>query len=128
MERASSYEQWHAAALELDRLEGKERWKDDPRSPLYDHELIATRLSQMRRARETGDTASSLFLLRTSLSRNLGESGNPLLYAHTRVGTKRLIEDYHDEVVRNFNLVCDSPAPLPAKLDFFLTYSLMSRC
>ena len=142
MASASSYEQWHAAALELDRylldycfmfqllmiyyrLEGKEAWKDDPRSPDYDFELIHSRLDQMRRARETGDIGSILFLLRTSLSRNLGEAGNPLLYTKTRVGTKRLIEDYIDEAVRNFNWICDAPQSLCSlslneKLDFFL--------
>jgi hypothetical protein len=64
-----------------------------------------------------------IFLLRTSLSRNLGDMGNPELYTKSRVGTKRLIEDYIDEVVKQLIYICDSPDTadntLDNKLDFF---------
>lgn len=107
------------------RLEGKQQWKDNPESPYYDFELIGNRINQLRRARETGDIASVLFLLRTSLNRNIGECGDPLLYGKTRVGTKKLIEDYIDEVIRNLNLICDTSdlgnsLTLNQKLDFFV--------
>lgn len=64
-----------------------------------------------------------IFLLRTSLSRNLGDIGNPALYSVSRVGTKVLIDKYIDEVVRQLNMICDTETAdltLDDKLDFFL--------
>lgn len=57
--------------------------------------------------------------------------GNPDLYDMTHVGTKRLIEDYIEEVIKQLNYICDvayiptgsdpsDPSQeLDAKLDFF---------
>jgi len=74
---ATNYEQWAEAAKVLDQLQGKDKWKDDPRSPHYDYELLQERLSQLAAARESGDVGLMIFLLRTSLSRNLGNVGRP---------------------------------------------------
>lgn len=62
-----------------------------------------------------------IFLLRTSLSRNLGDLGNPQvthsvstsfkLYAGIHVGTKKLIEDYIEEVCKQLNIICDAETP-----------------
>ncbi|KAJ3207584.1 hypothetical protein HDU67_007375, partial [Dinochytrium kinnereticum] len=123
MKVATAYEQWAAAGLALDRLEGKELWKNDPKSTDYDYELLQDRLYQLRKARESGDLSSMIFLLRTSMSRNLGEMGNPKLYEYCHVGTKKLIEDYIEEVTRQLNIICDTESPdipFDAKYDFFM--------
>ncbi|KAK9472561.1 acyl transferase/acyl hydrolase/lysophospholipase, partial [Dipodascopsis tothii] len=91
---AVTYAQWAAAAEALDRALGLDSWRDDPVSPEYDHALIQRRLAELRAARAAGDTLRLLFLIRTAMSRNLGDMGNVQLYAHTHIGTKRLIEAY----------------------------------
>ncbi|KAF9949630.1 hypothetical protein BGZ72_008607 [Mortierella alpina] len=119
---ATNYEQWAEAAVVLDRLQGKDKWKNDPRSPHYDYEMLEERLSQLASARESGDLGLMIFLLRTSLSRNLGNVGRPQLYAETIIGTKRLIEDYNAEVIRQLNIICDTESDdfsMAAKLEFF---------
>ncbi|KAF9273661.1 hypothetical protein BGZ68_001325 [Mortierella alpina] len=119
---ATNYEQWAEAAIVLDRLQGKDKWKNDPRSPHYDYEMLEERLSQLASARESGDLGLMIFLLRTSLSRNLGNVGRPQLYAETIIGTKRLIEDYNAEVIRQLNIICDTESDdfsMAAKLEFF---------
>ncbi|CDH56994.1 patatin family [Lichtheimia corymbifera JMRC:FSU:9682] len=122
---ATNYEQWAEAASLLDDLEGLDAWKQDPRSPDYDWELVQTRLHQLQRVRETTQSQSAMiFALRTSLGRNLGDIGNPKLYSHTRIGTKALISSYIEEVVRQLNWICDEPSPeldLRAKHEFFMT-------
>ncbi|KAI9172961.1 Lipase 5 [Blastocladiella emersonii ATCC 22665] len=120
---ASSYEQWSAAAATLDAIDGREAWRADPVSPHYDWELVQDRLASLRAAREAGDLPRLLVLLRTSLSRNLANMGNPLLYAECHVGTKHLIEEYIGEAVKCLELVCDaeSDAISPrARTEFFL--------
>lgn len=77
LENATSYDDWAASALELDTLEGRNAWKDDPTSSEYDAHLLQKRLQQFRDARAAGDLTRLLFLLRVSLSRTFAHAGNP---------------------------------------------------
>nr|CAG8592636.1 13532_t:CDS:10 [Entrophospora candida] len=122
MEIATNYEQWSEAATILDQLQGNDQWKNTPSSDDYDFELLQRRLAQLKKARKTGDLSQMIFLLRTSLARNLGDMGQPKLYAHTHIGTKRLIEAYINEVVKQMNIICDTESDeisTKAKLEFF---------
>ncbi|KAF9972120.1 hypothetical protein BGZ73_004793 [Actinomortierella ambigua] len=122
LKAATNYEQWSEAAVILDRLQGKDTWKNNPVSPHYDYELLQERLLQLTAARHSGDLGSMIFLLRTSLARNLGNVGRPELYDKSIIGTKRLIEDYNSEVIRQLNIICDTESddfPMAAKLEFF---------
>lgn len=57
---------------------GHDAWKQEPRSPDYDWELIQAKLNQLRDVRQTTQSQSAMiFALRTSLARNLGDMGNP---------------------------------------------------
>jgi hypothetical protein len=45
------------------------------------------------------------------------------LYAHTHIGTKKLIEDYIEEVVKDLNMICDMSLPdfsTKEKYEFFI--------
>jgi TAG lipase / steryl ester hydrolase / phospholipase A2 / LPA acyltransferase len=82
------------AAAELDVLEGKDAWKSDAVSPYYNHTLLQRHLNDLNEAQTSGDAAHMLFLLRTSLTRSLGNMGDVNLYKHSHIGTKFLIEEY----------------------------------
>ncbi|KAI9360381.1 acyl transferase/acyl hydrolase/lysophospholipase [Zopfochytrium polystomum] len=119
---ATNYEQWAAAGLALDRLQGKDRWKAEMTSSDYDYVLLEDRLAQLKAARLADDLPSMIYILRTSLSRNLGDMGNPKLYAHCNVGTKHLIDDFIDEVIKQLNAICDTDYPdvdFTTKYEFF---------
>ncbi|KAJ3373048.1 hypothetical protein GGF31_001035 [Allomyces arbusculus] len=122
---ATSYEQWSAAATTLDRLDGRDEWKQDPVSDLYDYKLLQERLTGLQEAREANDLQQLILLLRTSLSRNLGGMGNPILYGFCKSGTKHLIEAYNREVVKCLDIICsarEGPMALDdrARMEFFL--------
>ncbi|CAG8795188.1 31306_t:CDS:2, partial [Racocetra persica] len=120
---ASNYEQWSEAAKMLDQVEGKDLWKNDAKSPDYDYDLLQQRLQQLKKARKSGDLSHMTFLLKTSLARNLGDMGQPKLYAYTHIGTKRLIESYIAEVVKQMNIICDTESDdisTKDKLEFFI--------
>ncbi|KAJ3354530.1 hypothetical protein GGF32_002476 [Allomyces javanicus] len=122
---ATSYEQWSAAATTLDQLDGRDEWKRDPVSDLYDYKLLQERLTGLQEARESNDLPQLILLLRTSLSRNLGGMGNPILYGFCKSGTKHLIEAYNREVVKCLDIICsarDGPMALDdrARMEFFL--------
>lgn len=56
--------------------------------------LVEARLRQLDEARISCDVGRMLFLVRTALTRGLGDMGNLRLYKHTHIGTKDLIERY----------------------------------
>ncbi len=122
MAGATDYRTWHDAALELDRWEGLEEWRQDEISPHYDFELIRARRERLRQRRQQQDVKYLMHHLRQGLHWNLGNTSNPLLYGIARTGTKKLIEDYLEEVCAALDYICDNDFPtLPAeaKLKFF---------
>ncbi|PSF04820.1 DUF3336 domain-containing protein [Marinobacter fuscus] len=120
--QAGTYEQWKAAALELDFLEGNADWKEDFASDLYHYELIYDRLSHLKQYRQQNDFDRLKRALREGLHHDLGNMGNPALYTRSRVGTKHLIEEYITQVCESLDFICDHPVPgFPVydKLQFF---------
>ena len=81
-----------------------------PESPDYNANLVEIRLKQMDEARISCDVGRMLFLLRTSLSRGLGDMGNLKLYKHTHIGTKDLIERYITSALSTLKALLDVSA------------------
>lgn len=72
-------------------------------SPDYDAPLVEARLKQLDEARISCDVGRMLFLIRTALTRDLGDMGNLRMYKHTHVGTKDLIERYINTALQTLN-------------------------
>lgn len=114
MGSARNYAEWLHAAQKLDELEGQDKWRRIERSEDYDHRLIASRVTLLRRMRRSRDFDQLVFRLREELHGNIGNMANPALYQHARAGSKKLINQYLDEVTAALNLLCDSEvATLP---------------
>jgi NTE family protein len=124
---AQSYQEWTEAAVELDRIEGADAWKNEDASDDYDWRLIRSRIRQINQYRETKDHRKLIHHLRQGLHWNLGNTGNTDLYAYTRVGTKRLITEYLHAVVESLELVSHLPSsdfPYAEKHKFFRDVTL----
>ncbi|KAJ3105841.1 hypothetical protein HDU97_007485 [Phlyctochytrium planicorne] len=107
--KATTYKEWYKKAKELDILKGNDIWKLDPVSNIYDHKLIQYRLQHLRQTREgKGDILTLIYLLRSGLLRNLGGLNDPRLFSKSLLGTKKLIEDYQEEVVNQLLYICDN--------------------
>ena len=111
LDSAQTYSEWREIALDLDRLEGAEAWKQDEASDDYDHFLIHERVTEMRRLRASGEVRRLVHALHEGLHGNLGNITAPALYGFARIGTKRLIEEYVAEVVRCLDYVCVGDFP-----------------
>lgn len=98
---------WDDAARELDHIEGNDEWKADSTTGDYSPDLIEMRLRELDEARTNCDIRTMLHLVRTSLSRDLGNMGNIDLYRHSYVGTKRLIERYVDSAVKTIEALVE---------------------
>ena len=92
-----TYKSWREVSLQLDELLGNNAWKENPKSSLYDYDLIYSSLMEMREARLAKDYKLLLYLIRTKWTRNIGNMGDIGLYRHAYVGTKKLIEEYTQE-------------------------------
>eukprot|EP01136_Pigoraptor_vietnamica_P005789 Opistho-1_new@37894 len=108
MRDASSYREWHEAALLLDGVEGLNEWKRTIQSDLYDGELILTRLSLLRSARLRKDIEGLAFLVRAGMARTVGGIDARPLYTHCFVGTKAVIEDYVEEMSHALADICEA--------------------
>jgi NTE family protein len=122
MEQASSYEEWKEAAIAHDKKNGLDRWKETEQSRLYDFASIRLRLAQLRKLRRAHDNRGLLFNLHEGIHGNLGGMGRFALYDRCMFGTKKLIIDYVDEVVRALRHIANprvSDITFEEKLDFF---------
>lgn len=120
--QAESYEEWKATALKLDEESGTQEWKYDNSSPYFDSEIIAHRLNILRRYRHQKRTADLIYILSEGLSHDLANIAHPLLFTETYVGTKKLIEDYVEEVSQSLafiaSVACEDLS-VQEKIEFF---------
>ncbi|AYA04471.1 DUF3336 domain-containing protein [Acinetobacter sp. WCHAc010034] len=98
LETAESYEEWKDIALKIDEESGAQEWKLDNRSPYFDAEIIAYRLSFLKRYRAQKRTRDLMYMLSEGLTYDIANIAHPLLFSVTYVGTKKIIEDYVAEV------------------------------
>jgi len=110
VKQALTMQEWDSAARELDHLEGNDEWKADPTTGNYNPAVIEARMRELDEARTNCDIRAMLYLVRTALSRDLGNMGSIDLYRHSFVGTKRLIEQYVDSAVGTIEALVEKSA------------------
>ncbi|TKA65992.1 hypothetical protein B0A55_09642, partial [Friedmanniomyces simplex] len=99
LEDAQVYEEWEAAAQQLDKLVDNYVWRDTPPTKVYDYNLILDRTDQLYDALDHDDVMTMCHTLRSGLVRNLGNITDPKLYNRAYAGTKLIIERYINECV-----------------------------
>lgn len=122
MARSEGYDEWREAALEHDELSGARRWREMDQSRQYDYGQIRLRLDRLRGLRARHDNHGLLFTLNEGIHGNMGGMGRSSLYQRARFGTKRLIEQYIDEIddaLRYLADLPDSEIDVQDKMDFF---------
>ncbi|KAI9338219.1 acyl transferase/acyl hydrolase/lysophospholipase [Obelidium mucronatum] len=118
MANANSYGVWSVTAENLDRIKELDKnWSLDDESLVYDYNLIRHRREMLNKARLSKDISQMIYLLRSGLLRNLGGLNEIYLYSHLFLKTKKLIEDYHEEVVKNIQEISKCP-PSSGKHEF----------
>ncbi|KAI7856709.1 acyl transferase/acyl hydrolase/lysophospholipase [Circinella umbellata] len=103
---AESYEEWCQAAEALDNYMGKDSWKESAPFGYYDYRLIQKVVRHLRlyRANAEHDVEAATNLkdvLYACLKQNFAGIENAKLYSNTYLGTKKLVEEYVDEVTRS---------------------------
>jgi NTE family protein len=122
MARATSYGEWRQAAVDHDELSGQKRWRDVDQTSLYDYTQIRLRLDRLRSLRARHDYHGLLFTLNEGIHGNMGGMGRSSLYRRAKFGTKKLIEQYIDEIDDSLRFLAEldhDAIDVQEKLDFF---------
>ena len=69
---ATTWADFQARALELDVVCGHDKWKRRFECELYDYDLVRDVLDDLYEARRSNNARQALYLLRSTLRRNLG--------------------------------------------------------
>lgn len=123
LERIYDIDEWFRKAREIDELTGANLWKQKKESDFYDYNLIQSRLEDMKNLYEKKNYQELMYLIRGGLERNLGGILNSKLYKVSIVGTKVLIEDYINWVVKILKFIQNAPdneVPMSEKFSFFM--------
>lgn len=120
LRRSKNYEEWVKTAQELDRFLNLDKWSTNPKFSYYDYRTVRLTIGRLAGFRELADDDNLLVLLQGCLKKNFAGIENRQLYSHRYYGTKTLVSDYIDEVVKCVEHVTNSPKiSLIDKLKFF---------
>lgn len=106
---ASSYKAFLEASLEHDALSGADEWREQESCNLYDYNLIRKRVNRIRDAKAKRDAAGLMFILHEGIHGNLGNIANPELHSFAKIGTKKLIEEFLEEVCSAMAFIFEAP-------------------
>tara|TARA_R110001599_G_scaffold353870_1_gene601357 strand:- start:149666 stop:151315 length:1650 start_codon:yes stop_codon:yes gene_type:complete len=122
MSKSRSYDEWRDAAVEHDEISGNRRWREVDQTSQYDYGQVRLRLDRIRSLRARHDHHGLLFTLNEGIHGNIGGMGRSTLYRKAKFGTKKLIEQYIDEIDDSLRYLAEldnSLIPAQEKLDFF---------
>ncbi len=122
MNNSTNYIEWRDAAIEHDELSGQKRWREVDQTTQYDYSQIRVRLDRLRSLRARHDYHGLLFTLNEGIHGNMGGMGRSGLYQRAKFGTKRLIEQYIDEIDDSLRFLAEldtDEISIQQKLDFF---------
>ena len=118
-----TYREWKVYAEQLDKLRGYDKWRSEDEDLLFDSRILKKRITDTVQMIKQDDIFNLMFRLRGALARDQYGMQNEGLFTKATVGTKYIIENYHETVVSALNYICDSPSgediPMDAKLAFF---------
>jgi len=122
MEDCNTYEEWSNYAKELDIVERKESWKKKKESSQYDYKELEKLIKVLQKKKEMKDISGLVHYIRSNLVKNLYSTLNPRLYQVCHHGTKYLIEDFNEEMLKSLDFISnynEKIFPLHKKLEFF---------
>lgn len=80
MDKAPNYPEFEKLGMMLDKLKGKDVWKANKESSLYDWPRIEEKIKVLQKLRSKKDMKSLVQYLRQDLQKNTGGISNPILY------------------------------------------------
>ncbi|MCO4746640.1 MAG: DUF3336 domain-containing protein [Proteobacteria bacterium] len=111
LDHATTYEEWHEAALAHDVHTGANEWRADDHSSHVDAAELREHIAQMRALRSGGDALELASLLNDSLYRHASDLADIELYGVALAGPKHFVSDYLDEAVAALEWLAKTEVP-----------------
>ncbi|CAE7027926.1 SDP1L [Symbiodinium sp. CCMP2592] len=92
--KCADYKTFQSLGEKLDKAEGKDKWKREDNSPLFDSQHLRERTKRYREMMARGDVDACMYALRGELLRKHFGICNPALFQVCNTGTKVVIEEY----------------------------------
>ncbi|KIX01799.1 uncharacterized protein Z518_09526 [Rhinocladiella mackenziei CBS 650.93] len=124
LQQANTYQEWQAAAHDLDKYLGNEEWKQSDPYSYYNHQTVKKVTAQLAELQQkvqaeaikrhggSSDSFTALeelkSLLESCVKNNFVGIENPRLYSETYIGTKELIQSFVDQVEKCLKIVLNS--------------------
>ena len=120
----TNYAEWVQAAKDLDGLLGNERWKETEDYAYYDFKTVKRVKEQLQTRRERAErkhddgrdnmTSEQALdelksLVGACVKSNFAGIENPRIYSETYYGTKRLVQDFIDELQMSLSFLLQTP-------------------
>ena len=137
LQSSTSYTEWSAAAEELDKYLGNNKWKEQAEYAYYDHQTIQRVIAQLidlrhKTEHEEKNGASGTggvrpieelkALLESCIKANFAGVENPRLYSESYIGTKDLVQNFIDETQKALRTILTSRRITSADQIAFLKY------
>lgn len=122
MKTAESYAEYKDAAEAHDELSGAQEWKAKDACKDYDYREIRKRVQRIKKARSDNDATALMYILHEGLHGNLGNIAASSLNSQAKMGTKKLIEEFIEQVCESLDFIYqadESEIDFYEKLSFF---------
>lgn len=117
LKSTQDYNEWLDTALKIDKKAERIQWKYIPKSSLYDYEYVDTVTKHLKDLLRKNNSNEVARFIRSIVSRNFSNITNEKLYRYLYSGTKQLIDDYYDTLLKALDYIASSD--FPNKKTFF---------
>ncbi|EGW33253.1 uncharacterized protein SPAPADRAFT_151078 [Spathaspora passalidarum NRRL Y-27907] len=108
LRKSTTYDEWVTNALNLDKFLNLDQWSKNPKFSYYDYKTVKLTINKLRSFRKHDKDYDLMILLQACLKRNFAGIENRQLYSHRYYGTKNLVHEYYEEVVKSIDKIIDS--------------------
>ncbi|PHH60697.1 hypothetical protein CDD81_1349 [Ophiocordyceps australis] len=116
MRQTSNYQDWVLAARKLDRFLGREQWREEDDFAYYDCKTVKRVWEQLRQSRSRAEAEEGVQangraigevrdLVEACVKNNFVGVENSRLYSQTYYGTKNLVQNFTDEVMKSLEFL-----------------------
>lgn len=108
LRHSTSYNEWVANAKTLDDYLGFSSWRDEPKFSMYDYRTVDRIVKNLRGLIADKKVEDIATILQGCVKHNFAGTQDTPLYSNTYYGTKNLVHEFNDEIVKSLDLLSET--------------------
>lgn len=113
LRHSKNYIEWIQNATKLDKFLKLDRWKSHSNFYYYDYKTLKITVKKLKSLRQESSIEELALFLQSCIKANFAGTENPILYSQTYYGTKEIVEEYNDEVVKALEFIIEDEKVSP---------------